>query len=259
MNVLIFILVIIACVGYVIYVFKQADSKSLDISYMKTSSLSDAISVLDEMSNSDTNYRHYAEIKVTAHGNNSFPAPFSGQSVIYYSNQCFSVTQEKQVTYDKENKRHERIVKRESELSSDNSSEPIFIKDNSIESPILLDLQSFGSKSDLTAGCDRFENKDSQFSRSHFSNYRSGADFLGFRLKERILREGQPLYILGELYRMGNDLYFGYAHQANKSSMVSVKSEDQILNDVKGEKTKALITAAGVAIVAFFFFFSKQF
>lgn len=254
MNTLLFIAILIGCIAYVFYAFKQADTKSLDISYTHTSSLKDAIDILDTMCTTDPNYRHFAEIKVTAHGDRTLTAPFSGQNVIYYTNQCFSVTQEKQVTYDSENRRRERMVKKEHELSSDTSAAPIQIKDSSIDSPIFLDLQSFSGTIDLTEACDRFEQKNSPFARTYFSSYHGGTNFLGFRLKESILREGQPLYILGELYRMGNDLYFGHAHQSNKTSIVSVKSEDQILTDVKKEKTKALITAAGVALLAFYFF-----
>lgn len=250
MNTLIFIAVLAGCVGYVFYAFKQADTKSLDISYTHTSALKDAIDILDNMHTTDPNYRHFAEIKVTAHGDRPLSAPYSNQNVIYYTNQCFAVTQEKKVTYDSQNRRHETTVKKETALSCDTSSEPILIKDNSITSSIYLDLQSFAGEMDLTPGCDRFEPKTSQFARTMHSHYTGGSNFLGFRLKEEILREGQPLYVLGELYRMGNALYFGSAHQSNKTSMVSVKSEDQILTDVKKSKTSALVKAAGIAVLA---------
>ncbi|MGL5677425.1 MAG: GIDE domain-containing protein [Cellulosilyticaceae bacterium] len=253
MNILIFLVVLLGCGGDVFYAFKKADEKSLDISYMQTSSLKDAIDILNDMSFSDPNYRHYAEIKVTAHSDRSITAPFSGQNVVYYTNECFSVTQETKVTYDSNNKRHTRTVKVEHELASDASSNPLWIKDNSISTPIYLDLQSFDSHVELTQGCDRFEQKNSQFARTHFTDFRGGSDFLGFRLKESILRESQPLYILGELYKMGNEFYFGKAHQAGKTSLLSVKSEDQILEDVKKQKTMAIVKAVGVAILALIF------
>lgn len=255
MKILIFLLVLCGCAAYVLYAFKKANAKSLDISFMQTSSLKDIIDIFSEMAQTDSNYRHYAEVKVTAHGEHSLKAPFSGQEAIYYSNQCFSVTQETHVTYDSNNKKHTRTSKKEQLLSNDTSSEPIFITDKSYTTPMCLDIQSFGESIELTSACDRFEQKNSPFARTHFSGFQSGSNFLGFRLKESILREGQPLYILGELYQMGDTLYFGKAHQANKTSLVSTKSEEQILNDVKKEKMIAVMAAAGVLIASIIFFF----
>ncbi|MGL4346070.1 MAG: GIDE domain-containing protein [Cellulosilyticaceae bacterium] len=255
MEWIIFVVVLCGCVGYVFYAFKKADAKSLDIGYTQTTSLKDALEVFEEMAQSDPSYRHYVEIKGNAQGDKVLKAPFSGQDAIFYTNRSYSVTQETHVSYDNKGNKRTRTSKTEHELASEVSAEMIGITDGSCEQRVYIDMGSFEQVRDLTAGCDRFEQKSSPFARQYFSGFQGGSNFLGFRLKESILRQNQPLYVLGELYKMGSEFYLGRAHVANKTSMLSVKSEEQILHEVKKEKVTAIVAAAGILIAAFVLIF----
>lgn len=258
METLIGIIAIVAGIGYVVYSFKKADAKVLDVSFTQTTPLKDAVEIFDEMGQTDPSYRHYVEIKGTVHGDEVLTAPFSNREAIYYSNTCYSVTQESHVTTDSNGNKRTRTVKKEQELASETSSESIYVTDNSCDQKIYVDIQSFEKNVDLTKGCDKFEQKNSQWSTRYGSGFHRGAgsNFLGFRLKESILMNAQPLYILGELYKMGDKMYLGKAQMGNKTSFLSIKSEEQIVNDTKAEKMRALFAGGAAVLVALFFLFS---
>lgn len=89
----------------------------------------------------------------------------------------------------------------------------------------------------LKDGEDRFEPYDSNKTYSFFGvqfTAPAGGGTLGFRYKERIIPLGHPLYVVGEARQSGGGLRIGRPSEAGKPFIVSTKSEEEVVNDLKG-------------------------
>ena len=76
--------------------------------------------------------------------------------------------------------------------------------------------------------------EDSEKNGIRYSNsFYGGGRFLGYRLIEKIFPANCPVYVLGEWLRMGDRYIIEKAHLAKKPSILSYKSEDQIVQDHK--------------------------
>lgn len=253
--------IIMICVGIGIgwYGYKKASDKTLDVEYMQTSSMKDALEVFESMADSDPSYRHYVELKGSVFGNETLKAPFSERDSIYYENACYSVTQETSTYRDKNGNVRTSTRKVETLLSNEKSPVNIYVEDNTSSTRIYLDMQSFDtSEVDLSSVCDRFESKGSPWISRYGNRFSShvGSNFLGYRLKEGILVNNQPLYMLGELYKMGDVICLGKAQLGNKTSVISVKSEGQLVNEAKKQKIMSLVAGGVVVLIAIISMFS---
>lgn len=253
MQIIIGIGLIIAGMAYGIYMFKKNGNKSVEMQYMQTTSIADAADIVDAMTDADPNYHHYVEIKGTLQSEDSVVAPFIEKAVAYYENKCYAVNEEKRTMCDSNGNTTTRMVKVENEITSEKSSVPMYITDNSSDIKVYIDIESFGSDKDLQSGCDRFEPKNSTWlqyniNRYSWGNY-GGAQLLGYRLKESVLYNNQPVYVLGELYKHGDRMCIGKSVVAKKPSMFSYKSEDQLVSDTKREKVMSLVFGGGAAAV----------
>jgi hypothetical protein len=83
-----------------------------------------------------------------------------------------------------------------------------------------------------------------------------GAKTLGFRMVEYTIPLGQKLYLLGDAYREGSKIKFSKSKDSKKPSVLSTKSETDI---IKGNKTKVnlalifgIIAIAGGILVMIF-------
>lgn len=239
MQIFIGVFFILIGVVFAIYRFKKNSATVLEIKYTQTTSIADAKDIVENMLSSDPNYHHYVELKGVLNTDEVVVAPFCGRQVAYYENKCYSVTEETKVTHDSNGNARTRVQKSERELSSEKSSTPMYIKDQSCNTPVYVDIGSFGPDATIQVGCDRFENNNSQWMSSHshmFSSHGAhcgGSRFLGYRLKENILNVNQPLYILGELYMNGDSLYIGRSMVSKKPYKLSFMSEDQLISDIK--------------------------
>lgn len=256
MQVIIGIILIAGGIGYAIYMFKKNEAKAMEMQYMQTTSVEDAVALVDEMSSADPNYHQYVELKGTLYCDSPVQAPFTERDVAFYKNTCYSVSEETYTEKDSNGNTRTKTKKSENQISSESSSVPVYLKDASSDQKVYIDIESFAGDIDLQEGCDRFEPADSGWLQRHqsfyssWNNYRnSGSRFLGYRLVEKLLYANQPIYILGEIYRNGDRVCIGKSVVSKKQSMLSYKSEDQLVADIKKQKNMSVVIG-GIACLA---------
>lgn len=206
------------------------------------------------MTVADPNYRYYVELKGTIQSEERVIAPFTEREVAYYRNRCYSVNEETETVRDANGNTRTRVAKAEHEIANEKSQVAVFLKDQSCDTPVYIDIESFGGDVDLQTGCDRFEPQNSIWMQSHMNMFHrwapfGGSRFLGYRLKEEVLYNNQPIYALGELYRNGDRVYIGKSVISKKPSKLSYKSEDQLISDTKKAKMLSMVIGGGAAVI----------
>ncbi len=247
------LLLIVIGAAFAVLQYKKNSARMQETQYMQTSSVKDAVAIVDDMAASDPGYRHYVELKGTLVCDSPLTAPFSNRPASYYANRCLSVSEQTSVYQDKDNSRRTRVSKQENEISTEHQHVDAFLKDNSCDVPVWVNFESFGSDMDLIECCDRFEPADSPWSnrfRSRYSNVSYGSSrFLGYRLVEKIFPPNGPVYVLGELMHMGERYVVEKAQVSKKPSLLSYKSEEQIVQDHKATQTTSLIVGGVMALI----------
>ncbi len=261
MQILLGIVLILGGAAGGFFMFKRFEAAAMEMQYMQTSSVSEAIDLMESMLSTDPSYRHYVELKGVINSEEPVTAPFSGRQAAFYSNQCYSVNEETQTKRDSQGNTRTEIVKKENQISSEKSPVPTFLKDPSSETPVYIDMDSFGGAVELQPGCDRFEAHNSSWLQQNHHyvsrwNYYPQARFLGYRLKEQLLAANQPIYALGELYASGGRYYIGKSYVDKKHSKLTYKSEDQLVNDTKNKKWLAIAIGAGCIAIGIFMIIS---
>ncbi len=237
-----------------IWLYRKNQGRYREIKYQRTASLADVISVVDSMAPVDVTYRHYCEIKGILQAESPVIAPFCEIPVAYYSNRCLSVTQQVQTVRDRNGSRHTFTTKSEQEVSSESSTAEIYVTDPADGQRIYIDKQSFGDKMELMEGCDRFEPANSPWLHNNMGRFQfnlsfGGANHLGYRLIEKILPQGQPVYVLGEVYKRGDRYYIGQSVREKKPSVLSFRSEDEIVSKAKSNRTIALVVMIAAMVI----------
>lgn len=263
MPLIIGIVLILAGGAYGVIFFLRHGKRAMEMKYMRTSTIGEAAEIIDSMSDVDLTYRHYVELKGVVQSEAMVLAPFTEREVAYYENRLSSVRQDSHVITDDKGNRRTITNKVESLLSNEKSSVEIYITDLSGPTRVYLDMNSFGNQVELMPACDRFEQENSPWMRSfsartHFMFPHTGSHFLGYRLQEEIFASNQPLYILGEMYKQGDRYYIGRSVRDKKPSMVSYKSEDEIISHVKNKRILSIVIGilgilVGAAAIAYYF------
>ena len=132
-----------------------------DIKATQTSRISDAIEILDELGGSAGGYRHYCELVGTAMRENGVTAPYSGRQVAYYDVKCYRID-------------HVNGVDRETLVAHEKSIDPFCFYDDSCETPVYVDIASFGNNVILVNSTNHIEGPNSDFSKAFNSNTASG-------------------------------------------------------------------------------------
>lgn len=237
-----------------ILTYRKNHGRYQEMQYQRTSTLEDVVSVVDSMAAVDVTYRHYCELKGILQADAPVIAPFCEFPVAYYSNRCLSVTQQTQTVRDKDGNRHTFTTKSEQEVSSESSTAEIYVTDPSTGRRIYIDKQSYGDTMELMEGCDRFEPVNSPWMQNNMGRFQinfsfSGANHLGYRFVERILPQGQPVYLLGEVYKRGDRYYIGKAVREKKPSLLSFRTEEEIVKKAKSSRTVGLVVLIAAVLV----------
>lgn len=261
MEILIGLVLIAGGIGFAVFQYRRNGARMQETQYMQTTAVKDALEIVEDMMTTDPSYRHYVELKGNLVCNAPLNAPFSNRMAAYYVNRCLSVSEETSVYQDSEGNRRTRTTKHESEISSEKQSADTYIQDGSCQTPVFVNFDSFGGDIDLIECCDRFEPSGSQWASRYGSRYRSpmyaGGRFLGYRLIEKIFPAEGPVYVLGELMHLGDRYVIEKAHASRKPSLLSYKSEEQIVQDHKHGQVSAVIVG-GVAVLAGIFMIVMQ-
>lgn len=265
MEYLIGIALIIGGFFAIFYLRPKIKSTILEIQYLKTKSVKELLESFKAMADMGLgdNYREYVELKGRIL-NKGVQTPFSNRMVGYVESAVFSVSEETEVYYDKDNKKRTRVQKVENMISSDKSSQNIDFVDNSTDEIITIEVNSHGCNLDINKSFDRFEpnsnlRKYSYFESHTFNNYNSNSNSrqLGFRMEESVIEENQSLYVIGEAFSVGNTLHIGKPMEKNNPFIVSTKSEEDLVNINKNQEKIALFGGI-IAIVVGAFILASQ-
>lgn len=253
MEILIGLLLIVGGIVFAVFQYRRSGARMLETQYMQTSSIKDALEIVKDMEAADPFYRHYVELKGRLVCDTPLNAPFSNRSAAYYTNQCISVSEQTSVYQDKDGNRHTSVSKHENEISNEQQGAEAYLQDGSCDIPVFVNFESFGNDMDLVACCDRFEPAGSSWSNHFGSRYTNsaymGGRFLGYRLVEKIFPSNSPVYILGELLHMGDRYVIEKAQLNKKPSLLSYKSEEQIVQDHKSSQLSSVIIGSVMALL----------
>lgn len=247
-------LLIIGGVLVPVIIINNTNKKNLEMQYMQTTSIKDACDLLESMKDVNDNYRHYVELKGISGNDTELIAPFSNTKCVYYEAEVYTVNEETTIHTDSNGNKKKSTKKVENLISKDISSSLVYLKDSSSSTKIYLDCESFENKLELKKSCDRISdnfsgvnNNDMNINNFNYNN--NGTRFIGYRLVERIIPLNTQLYVLGELYNFADKYTIGNAAVSKKTSLISFKSEEEIVE--LGNKKKKVSILAGVVSVAF--------
>lgn len=254
MDILIPIALIAGGLVSIFYLRTKTKNDVTEIKYMQTKKISDLKEIFQQMSENglENDYREYVELKgIPCENGNLVQTPFSNQKVIYCESKVKQVVEEKKQYTDKDNNIRTRVSKREIEISNEKSSQDILISDSSSDEKVVVEINATGSKVDIPLTFDRFEPKTNLNQYNYFrsfpiSNY--GAETLGFKMTERIIKPGQNLYVIGEAFKVGDTIHIGKPQDSKKPFIITTKSEDDLINS---SNQKAMIYLIGgiIAII----------
>ena len=129
-----------------------------DIKATKTSRIVDAVSILDDLGSTSAGYRHYCELVGTSMASQGVTAPYSKRQVAYYDIKCYRVD----ATYGG--------GQQETLVAHEHSFDPVFFTDDSCDTPIYVDIESFGNNVILVNSTNHVEGPNSDFAKAFRSN-----------------------------------------------------------------------------------------
>jgi hypothetical protein len=124
-----------------------------DIKMTKTSRVVDQLSILEELEETTPNYRQYCELVGTAQHEGGVVAPYSRRQVAYYEISCYRI----------ENRGSGDV---ETLVAHEKSFDPFYFKDSSCDTPIYVDIASFGDNVLLINSTNHIEGPNSDFSKA---------------------------------------------------------------------------------------------
>lgn len=234
-------------------------NKNIEIQFMKTVPIGELKKNLaDNAAQGLNGYREFAELKGVAGSSAPLKAPYSERDVAYYDAELYQVYEEME-TYTDEKGTHQRMVRRENRMSGQKSPGPIVLKDAATGDEAYIEITEHGMQLDTLKILDKFEPQNNMQQYGFFSSFvfnPMGARTLGFRMVERAIPIGQPLYVLGDAYLENGRLNVGKPHDKKKPFIVSVKNENDLIQSNKTGAALALVggivlALAGVAAILF--------
>lgn len=135
----------------------KAEQMSQDIKATKTSRVVDQIEILDELGATQKGFRQYCELVGNSQASGGVIAPYSGREVAYYDVKCYRL--------EMVNGRS-----RETLVAHETSIEPFYFTDSSCDTPVYVDLKSFGENVILVNSTNHIEGPNSDFSNAFRQN-----------------------------------------------------------------------------------------
>lgn len=133
-----------------------------DIKATKTSRVVDQVEILEELGGTSQGFRQYCELVGTSMKDGGVTAPYSGREVAYYDVKCYRLE-------------HVNGVDRETLVAHETSIDPFYFTDGSCDTPVYVDLKSFGSNIILVNSTNHVEGPNSQFSQAFNQNSSSSS------------------------------------------------------------------------------------
>lgn len=124
-----------------------------DIKLTKTSRVVDEVSILDELSQGSPNYRQYCELVGTSQREGGVIAPYSRREVAYYEIRCYRI----------ENRGSGDV---ETLVAHERSFDPFYFVDDSCDTRVYVNLESFGDNVMLINSTNHIEGPNSDFAKA---------------------------------------------------------------------------------------------
>ncbi len=129
------------------------DQMAYDIKATKTSRIVDAIEILDELGSISQGHRQYCELVGTSEASSGIIAPYSKREVAYYDIRCYRIESK-------------GGIETETLIAHETSIDPFYFKDGSCDTPVYVDIKSFGKNVILVNSTNHIEGPNSEFSRA---------------------------------------------------------------------------------------------
>ncbi|MDX1902763.1 MAG: E3 ubiquitin ligase family protein [Thermonemataceae bacterium] len=256
-GIIIGVVLIGVAVGLWFYRKNQMD-KALNIRYQETTTTKFIWENYESISVAvgNGNYTEIVELKGVARCQQPLQAEHSKMPVVYYRASVIREYEvEEQETDSNGNTRW--VTKRRSDtISTNEQSVPFYVDDNSGK-PIRVDMQGADKITQKTM--DRFEREfsqsylneqswGSQFSSYHSSSNYNSSNTLGYRLVEEAIPVNAQLYIYGEASDRNGELSVIKPKDKNQNFIVSVKSEEQLVESAQSSAKWSLIGMIASAV-----------
>ena len=203
-------------------------------------------------------YREFVELKGQIVTDNLVETPFSNKEVAYCESSLYQVVETKEEYRNSNGGYSTRTTKTENTISNEKSSQTVYLKDDSSNEIVELEINGTGCNLDIPKTFDRFEPKSSLRNYRYFNSFswnRYGAETLGFRMVEKTINESQNLYVIGEAFRVGNTIHIGKPQDSKKPFVVTTKSEEDMINTSNKNAMFYLIGGIAVIVVGLFMLF----
>lgn len=263
MEIIISILLIGGGLASLFYIRPKINNSVTEIKFMQTKTiaeLNEMFSLMDD-SGVGNEYREYVELKGTVVSDNLVETPFSDRKVVYCESKLSQVTEIKEQHRDNNGNLQTRVRKEETTISDEKTSQEIYLKDNSSDESVTLEINAVGCKLDIPKTFDRFEPKMNLGRYRYFNSFswnRFGAETLGFKMTEKTIEANQNMYVIGEAFRVGDTLHIGKPQDNKKPFIITTKSEEDLINSSNQSAMFALIggiAAIVIGVIAFIMFF----
>ena len=254
MNIILPIALIIGGVFCIFYIRPKMQNKVMEMKYMQTKSVAELRQMfadMDSMALGD-DYREYVEIKGNVCSQAPVMTPYSEREVAYCESGLTQVTEVKEQYRDNEGCLKTRVVKRETPISNEKTSQTIRMKDTTDAGEIVLEIQASGCELDIPKTFDRFEPKNNISRYGYFSSRsygRFGADTLGFKMTEKTIELNQKLYVIGEAFLSGGEIHIGKPKDPKKPFIVSTKSEEELIDTSDRNALLSLVGGIAAAVI----------
>lgn len=262
MQVIISTILIAGGLWAIFYLRPKTKNHVLEIKSMQTKKISQLLDIFKQMdeNNLGDNYREFVEIKGKVKSDKLFEAPFSNTQVAYCESTLSQVTESKEQYRDNNGNMRTKTTKHENIISNEKTSQEILLYDETSQQSGILEISATGCKLDIPKTFDRFEPKNNLSNYKYFDSFsmnRYNTDTLGFKMTEKTIQKDQNLYVIGEAFRVGNDIHIGKPSNNKKPFIVTTKSEEDLVNNSNQTAMSALIGGIIAIIVGIGMFFIK--
>lgn len=253
MEILIPLLLIVGGFVAIFYLRPKTLNNITEIKFMQTKTISELNEMFKQMdlNGLGNDYREFVELKGTVKSDELVNTPFSNKKVVYCESKLSQVTESREEYRDSNGHINTRVNKHENVISNEKTSQEIYLNDNSSKEYVTLEINGTGCKLDIPKTFDRFEPKSNLNNYGYFKSFswnRFGAETLGFKMTEKTINANQNLYVIGEAFKVGNEIHIGKPQDGKRPFIVSTKSEEDLVNKSTQRATFELIGGI-VAIV----------
>lgn len=253
MNIIIPIILIVGGLVAIFYIRPKTQNHVTEIKYLQTKKIAELKDMFSQMESNGlgNDYREFVELKGKIVSDNLIETPFSNRQVAYCKSRLAQVTETKEQYRDSNGNMRTRVNKHENTISEEKSSQEVKLLDDNNGDSVVLEINGIGCNLDIPKTFDRFEPKGNLGNYRYFNSFsfnRFGAETLGFKMTEETIEANQQLYVIGEAFKVGNEIHIGKPQDAKKPFIVTTKSEEDLIN--KSNQTAMFSLIGGlVAIV----------